>query len=50
MNDIFWLAGASAAVWLGMGFYIAWLAAKQRQLARQLKNLELNDDQGDRPS
>lgn len=44
MEDIFWLAAANALVWFGLGAYIAYIATRQRQLARQLKNLETDYD------
>lgn len=44
MDAIFWLAAANAIVWLGLGAYIALLAAKQRQILRQLKTLENRHD------
>ncbi len=45
MNDIFWLAAANAVVWFGLGSYIAYLATRQRQIIRKIKNLELINDQ-----
>lgn len=40
MDAVFWLACANAAIWLGIGGYVAFLAICQRKLARQLKDLE----------
>ncbi len=45
MDAIFWLAAGNAIVWLGLGAYLALLGARQRQLLRQLKNLELEHEQ-----
>lgn len=35
-----WLMAAGAAIWLGIGCYLALLAARQRGLARTVKLLE----------
>lgn len=42
-----WLTAAGAAIWLGIGCYVALLAAKQAAIARRLRQMEQmrNDDQ-----
>jgi CcmD family protein len=42
MSGIDYLFYASAAVWLGLGAYISFLAFRQRDLARRLSNMEDN--------
>ena len=39
-----WLAAAAAVIWLGIGCYLAILAAKQRGLALRLRRLEHLDN------
>lgn len=41
MEAISWLAAANAAIWLGIGGYVAFLARKQCELRRRMHNLEL---------
>lgn len=40
MDTLYWLAGANAVVWLGLGFYVAFLAGRERALARRLDQWE----------
>lgn len=43
-----WLVYAGIAVWIGLGGYLAFLAASQRSLARKIAQLEsLNQDSSD---
>lgn len=39
-NSVLWLGVAGAAIWLGIGCYVAFIAFKQRGLALKLKQLE----------
>jgi CcmD family protein len=45
MTDIQWLLCASAAVWLGIGGYVAFLASAQNKLERRLRRLEISRDE-----
>ncbi len=40
MNALLWLISASAAIWLGLGAYLAFLAVKQGELAKRLARME----------
>ena len=40
MTAYSWLILANAALWLGLGFYIARLASAQHSLMRRMKQLE----------
>lgn len=41
MNTLTWVIVANAAVWLGIGFYMAFLAVCQRRLANRLAQMEI---------
>lgn len=41
MDAIIWLATANIIIWLGIAFYAAFIAVKQRNLALRLKQLEI---------
>ena len=43
MDTLTWIILANAAVWAGLGAYLAVLAARQRRLALRLTQLELCD-------
>lgn len=36
MDTLYWLMGANAVVWIGLGAYLAFLGARQRSLALRL--------------
>lgn len=40
MDSIFWLIAANAAIWLGLGSYLAFMAARLRTLSVKLNQLE----------
>ena len=40
MDTLYWLMGANAAVWIGLGAYLAFLGARQRALALRLARWE----------
>ena len=40
MDTLTWLMAANAVVWLGLGAYVAFLAARQRGLAQRLAQWE----------
>lgn len=45
MNTLAWIVMANAAVWIGLGAYLAFLTAQQRALAARLRQWEmLNHD------
>ena len=45
METLTWIVIANAAVWIGLGAYLAFLAAQQRALAARLSQWEmLNHD------
>lgn len=45
MDTLAWIVMANAAVWIGLGAYLAFLAAQQRALAARLTQWEmLNHD------
>ena len=45
MDTLTWVIMANAAVWLGIGGYMAFLATRQRSLAARLAQMEmLNHD------
>lgn len=45
MDTLTWVIMANAAVWIGIGSYMAFLAARQRSLAARLTQMEmLNHD------
>lgn len=41
MDMTWWLIIANAAVWLGIGGYLAFLGARQKNIAQQIRQLEL---------
>ena len=41
MDTLTWVAAANAAVWIGLGGYLAFLGVTQRRLAARLAQLEL---------
>lgn len=41
MDAITWLFAANAIIWLGIGVYAAFLGNRQRNLAKQLRQLEM---------
>lgn len=41
MDTLTWVVAANAAVWLGLGAYLALIGAAQRRLAARLAQLEL---------
>ena len=38
---LIWLMAASAVIWLGIGGYLAFLAARQGEIKKRLQQLEL---------
>ncbi|MBD5416180.1 MAG: CcmD family protein [Desulfovibrio sp.] len=40
MDTLYWLMGANAAVWIGLGAYLAFLGGRQRALALRLARWE----------
>ena len=45
MDSLTWVILANAVVWLGIGGYVAYLAACQRALASRIRHMEmLNND------
>ena len=45
MDTLTWVIMANAAVWIGIGAYMAFMAARQRALAARLAQMEmLNHD------
>lgn len=45
MDTLTWVIMTNAAVWIGIGSYMAFLAARQRSLAARLAQMEmLNHD------
>jgi CcmD family protein len=46
MSDAAWLFVAFMAVWVGIGVYLATLAARQRNLQRRLADLDRSDARG----
>lgn len=45
MDTLTWVVAANAAVWLGLGAYLAFMGVTQRRLAARLAQLELlNND------
>lgn len=44
MDAIFYLFLANIVIWLGLGFYIIFIARQQAQLKRRLENLETQDN------
>lgn len=44
MSNLFWLAAANVAVWLGLGAYAAFLARSQSALERRVRHMEMIDD------
>ena len=46
MSDVAWLFIAFMAVWVGIGVYLATLAARQRSLERRLAELNRLDARG----
>ena len=45
MDTLTWVIMANAAVWIGIGSYMAFLAARQRSLVARLAQMEmLNHD------
>lgn len=45
MDTLTWIVIANAAVWVGLGAYLAFMAARQRALAARLTQWEmLNND------
>ena len=45
MSEIHWVLAASAVIWLGLGAYLAFMAARQRDVEQRLSALE-NTDEG----
>ena len=41
MDTLTWVVATNAAVWLGLGAYLAFIGAAQRRLAARLAQLEL---------
>ena len=39
-SSIAWLSAAGAAIWLGIGCYVVFIAIRQKALALKLKQLE----------
>lgn len=44
MTAIDWLMGANAALWLGLGAYLAFLARTQKHLQRRVRQWENDHD------
>lgn len=44
MTAAFWLMAANAALWIGLGLYMAFLAAEQKKLERRMAQWEENHD------
>ncbi|MDE5879648.1 MAG: CcmD family protein [Desulfovibrio sp.] len=40
MDTVYWLLGANAVVWLGLGAYVAFLGGRQRGLMARLDQWE----------
>lgn len=40
MTELQWLLSASAAIWLGLGAYLFFLACKQQELSRRVARME----------
>lgn len=40
MDTLYWLVGANAVVWVGLGAYVAFLAGRERALALRLDQWE----------
>ncbi|MBO4318196.1 MAG: CcmD family protein [Mailhella sp.] len=36
MNALYWFAAANAALWIGLGAYLAFLGGRQRKTERRL--------------
>ncbi len=39
MNALYWFAGANAALWIGLGLYIAFLGGRQKKIERRLDRM-----------
>ena len=44
MTALTWLIAASAALWIGLGLYVARMAAAQKNLERRVAQWELEHD------
>lgn len=44
MTAVTWLMAANAALWIGLGLYTAFLAAKQKRLERRMAQWEADHD------
>ena len=44
MTAVTWLMAANAALWLGLGFYVAVLASSQKRLERRVAQWEADHD------
>lgn len=42
METVYWLMGANAVVWAGLGAYLAFLGGRERALSRRLDAWEKN--------
>ncbi|MBO4318388.1 MAG: CcmD family protein [Mailhella sp.] len=39
MNALYWFAAANAALWIGLGLYIAFLGGRQKKTERKLARM-----------
>ena len=44
MTAVTWLMAANAALWIGLGLYVARMAAAQKNLERRVAQWELEHD------
>ena len=44
MDTLYWVLLANAAVWLGLGAYLACVAARGAALEKRLRHMEMLDD------
>ncbi len=44
MESFTWLLMANAAVWLGVGAYVFYIARTQKQLDKRIRQMELLND------
>ena len=46
MNSYEWILYAGAAVWIGLGLYLAFLASRQAKLSKRVRQLALMLEEG----
>ncbi len=44
MTAVTWLMAANAALWIGLGLYVAFLASAQKRLERRMAQWEADHD------